>query len=73
MFDLFKDLGMVDLEDYKYSGANITAMRLIDPERPQVRDIITEWQFQDSTGQESPLQGGEYLQVSYLHSICVNV
>ncbi|WAR07406.1 GRIK1-like protein [Mya arenaria] len=25
------DLGGVDLEDYKYSGANLTAMRLIDP------------------------------------------
>ncbi|XP_052810223.1 glutamate receptor ionotropic, kainate 2-like isoform X2 [Mya arenaria] len=56
------DLGGVDLEDYKYSGANVTAMRLIDPTRTQVVDVMTEWRFNDDNALTSPLLGGNYLQ-----------
>ncbi|KAH3889063.1 glutamate receptor ionotropic, kainate 2-like isoform X2 [Dreissena polymorpha] len=55
------DLGMVDLEDYKYSGANITAMRLIDPNRPQVVEVMTAWSYLEANMQESPLLGKKYL------------
>ena len=30
------------MEDYKYGGSNITALRLIDPDNPKVRYIMNE-------------------------------
>ena len=30
------DLHLVDLEDFKYGGTNITAFRLVDPAHPEV-------------------------------------
>lgn len=51
------DLGLVDLEDYKYGGANITAMRLIDPARPEVLDVMSEWSITESNNGKSPLLG----------------
>ena len=30
------DLHLVDLEDFKYGGTNITAFRLVDPAQPEV-------------------------------------
>ncbi|KAK7053103.1 hypothetical protein SK128_020197 [Halocaridina rubra] len=38
------DLHLVDLEDFRYSGSNITALRLIDPDRPEVRNLMADWQ-----------------------------
>ncbi|KAH3889067.1 hypothetical protein DPMN_013115 [Dreissena polymorpha] len=52
---------MVDLEDY--SGTNITAMRLIDPSRPQVVEVMTAWSYLEANMQESPLLGKKYLKV----------
>ena len=37
---IFQDLHLVDLEDFKYGGSNITAVRLIDPERPEVKKVM---------------------------------
>ncbi|CAG7824228.1 unnamed protein product [Allacma fusca] len=37
------DLHTVDLEDYKYAEANITAFRIVDPERSEVQTIMGEW------------------------------
>lgn len=52
------DLGLIDLEDYKYSGANITAMQIIDPARPQVIDLIADLSATGSIGdKKTPLLG----------------
>jgi len=62
-FYILQDLALVDLDDYKYSGANITAMRLIDPQRPQVIKVTTEWAYLAENGQASPLLGKKYPEV----------
>jgi hypothetical protein len=31
---------MVNLEDFKYGGTNVTAFRLLDPEREEVRQVM---------------------------------
>lgn len=33
----------LDLEQFKYSGTNITAFRLVDPDNRMVRTAVTEW------------------------------
>ena len=33
---------LLDLEDFKYGGSNITALRLIDPDNPKVKYIMKE-------------------------------
>ena len=38
-----KDLHLVDLEDFKYSGSNITGLRLIDPNRDEVKALVDTW------------------------------
>ncbi|XP_069950782.1 glutamate receptor ionotropic, kainate 2-like isoform X2 [Cherax quadricarinatus] len=38
------DLHLVNLEDFKYGGSNVTALRLIDPEREEVRHLMEDWQ-----------------------------
>ena len=37
------DMHLVDLEDFKYGGTNITAFRLVDPARPEVVSVIESW------------------------------
>ncbi|XP_021362769.1 glutamate receptor ionotropic, kainate 2-like isoform X3 [Mizuhopecten yessoensis] len=51
------DVGLVDLEDYKYGGANITAMRIVDPSRPKVMSVTEDWIFEEINSRPSPLQG----------------
>ena len=34
------DLHMVNLDDFKYGGTNVTAFRLLDPEREEVRQVV---------------------------------
>ena len=34
---LLQDLHMVELEDFKYGGTNITALRLVDPANEKVK------------------------------------
>ena len=38
-----QDLHMVELEDFKYGGTNITAVRLVDPGREAVQSVVREW------------------------------
>lgn len=42
-----KDLHGVDLEEFKYGGTNITAFRLVDPEGPEIRRIVRDWNLND--------------------------
>ncbi|KAJ8910748.1 hypothetical protein NQ315_017205, partial [Exocentrus adspersus] len=37
------DLHGVDLEEFKYGGTNITAFRLVDPDGPEVRKVVRDW------------------------------
>ncbi|CAH1126003.1 unnamed protein product [Ceutorhynchus assimilis] len=39
------DLHGVDLEEFKYGGTNITAFRLVDPEGPEIRRAVRDWNF----------------------------
>ena len=41
--NLFQDLHMVNLEEFKYGGTNVTAFRLLDPERDEVRQVVSDW------------------------------
>ena len=36
---------MVDLDDFKYGGTNVTAFRLLDPEREEVKQVVQDWIF----------------------------
>ena len=38
-----KDLHLVDLEEFKYSGTNITSFRLVDPHNPKVEELVKSW------------------------------
>eukprot|EP00094_Tigriopus_californicus_P003973 TCALIF_03827-PA protein Name:"Similar to GRIK2 Glutamate receptor ionotropic, kainate 2 (Macaca fascicularis)" AED:0.16 eAED:0.16 QI:0/0.7/0.45/1/0.8/0.81/11/0/556 len=37
------DLHMVNLEEFKYGGTNITAFRLLDPEREELKQVVQDW------------------------------
>lgn len=39
----FQDLHTVDLEEFKHGGTNITAFRLVDPEKPEIQKVIQDW------------------------------
>ncbi len=36
---------MVSLEDFKYGGTNLTAFRLVDPEREEVRQVYSKFEL----------------------------
>ncbi|CAG9133260.1 unnamed protein product [Plutella xylostella] len=42
------DLHSVDLEEFKYGGTNITALRLLDPERTDVQRVIRDWVYDEA-------------------------
>ena len=41
------DLHLVDLEDFKYGGTNITAFRFVDPSQPEVVSVVESWRDGD--------------------------
>lgn len=34
---------MVELEDFKYGGTNISALRIVDPENEAVQGVVQDW------------------------------
>lgn len=40
---LLQDFNMVDLEDFRYSGSNITGVQLVDPRKPAMKQVAEEW------------------------------
>ena len=36
---------MVNLDDFKYGGTNLTAFRLLDPDREEVKQVVQDWIF----------------------------
>ncbi|XP_065349388.1 glutamate receptor ionotropic, kainate 2 isoform X1 [Cloeon dipterum] len=43
------DLHTVDLEEFKYGGTNITAFRLVDPDRADVIKVMRDWAYGSET------------------------
>lgn len=39
------DLHTVDLDEFKYGGTNITAFRLVDPEKPELQKVVKDWVY----------------------------
>lgn len=42
------DLHMVDLDEFKYGGTNITAFRLVNPDKELVQNAIQEWETNEA-------------------------
>lgn len=51
------DLHTYELEEYKYSEANITGIRMFDPEKREVRDLIET--LQREIGESEPADSGK--------------
>ncbi|XP_066999463.2 glutamate receptor ionotropic, kainate 2 isoform X3 [Anabrus simplex] len=51
------DLHSVDLEEFKYGGTNITAFRLVDPEKPEVQKVVRDWMYGEARYGRKPEQG----------------
>ena len=49
---------MVELEDFKYGGTNISAYRLVDPDLEEVRNVVQDWVIGEMRfGRKIPFQG----------------
>uniref|UniRef100_A0A2C9M9Z3 Glutamate receptor 1 n=1 Tax=Biomphalaria glabrata TaxID=6526 RepID=A0A2C9M9Z3_BIOGL len=68
-FFITLDLGLLDLEDYRYGSANITAYRLIDPARDKVVNVKTDWLRHAKKGHESPLMGYAEIEGNSSHTL----
>lgn len=44
------DLHMVDLDEFRYGGTNITAFRLVNPDKESVQATIQEWETNEARG-----------------------
>lgn len=42
------DLHTVDMEEFKYGGTNITALRLVNPDNSMVQDTIRNWTIEEA-------------------------
>ena len=40
---LIQDLHLVNLDDFKYGGTNLTTFRLIDPDNIDVQNVVKTW------------------------------
>ncbi|XP_068908894.1 glutamate receptor ionotropic, kainate 2 isoform X4 [Tenebrio molitor] len=49
------DLHGVDLEEFKYGGTNITAFRLVDPDGPEVRKVVREWNLSEAKNKKGEI------------------
>lgn len=57
----------VDLEEFKYGGTNITALRLVDPQNPEVQRVVKEWtNLEPRQGKKVEIQSPELIPVSPL-------
>lgn len=36
------------MEEFKYGGTNITALRLLDPERAEVQRVVRDWVYDEA-------------------------
>lgn len=49
-----QDLQTIDLDEFKYSGTNITAFRIVDPENSIVRKTVSEWSQSELRSDKKP-------------------
>ena len=59
---LLQDLHLVDLEEFKYAGTNLTAFRMVDPENEEVRETVKAWNLK-ARFPGRPFGGGSILKV----------
>ena len=38
---------LVNLEDFRYGGTNITSLRLVDPTKPEVIKFVEDWKYRE--------------------------
>lgn len=62
---VIQDIHLLDLEDFQYSGVNITAYQLVNPESPLVIDVLSDWQFDRKLTGRSPLANELGFSVSF--------
>ena len=49
---------MVELEEFKYGGTNISAYRLVDPDLEDVQNVVQDWVLGELRyGRKNPFQG----------------
>ncbi|KAL3278738.1 hypothetical protein HHI36_016268 [Cryptolaemus montrouzieri] len=64
------DLNLVDLEDFKHGGTNITAFRLVDPQNPDVEKVLKEWNSSDmkvTVGEKASIRSETALMYDAVH------
>jgi hypothetical protein len=50
-----QDVGLLDLDDFRYGGTNVTAFRLVNPSSPLVAETLSDWKFDLKLTGTSPL------------------
>ena len=55
---------MVNLEEFKYGGTNLTAFRLLDPERPEVKQVVEDWMYGEMRYGRKPEPAGMSVKVN---------
>ena len=59
---------MVELEEFKYGGTNISAYRLVDPELEDVQNVVQDWVLGELRyGRKIPFQGKTIKVKSEIH------
>jgi hypothetical protein len=67
VFIIFQDMSTLDLDEFRHKGANITSMRLIDPNNPDVMSIMAEWGIMETNNLRSPLLGMRAIKVMFVY------
>ena len=57
---------MVNLDDFKYGGTNLTAFRLLDPDREEVKQVVQDWIFGEMRYGRKLEAHEQTIKVSYL-------
>lgn len=62
-----QDLQTIDLDEFKYSGTNITAFRLVDPDNAMVQRTVSEWSQSELRSDKKPSERA--FQVNHIHKV----
>lgn len=58
IFHVFQDIRYDELKEFTHHGVNISSFRLVDPTKPQVVRVLSDWRLDQSRRGKSPLMGG---------------
>ena len=64
---------MVELEDFKYGGTNITALRIVDPENEAVLNVVQDWVKGEMRFNRKIPFAGKTIRVSYASKIDIKI